>query len=1086
MKKHRAGSRFHRKSILLGATVVLMTAPLLTAIPAHNVYDVSEIEGVRTVNTNLTDDDGSILQKFGGGTLLLTGSSTYSGGTEIYGGTLTLSGSNAFISHSTSDFSIEQGSLQIVNGGFAESNNGSLGTIHESIASASVSGTGSQWNIYDVLRVGYEGTGSLSISAGGYVFTRDDGRIGDNLGSTGHVVVTGSGSEWEIGEDLHVGDEGTASLTISAGGYVNTVEDGYIANEVGSTGQVVVTGSGSKLEIGWDLYVGNGGMGSLTISEAGSVSSSRGYIGREEESTGQVVVTGSGSQWSIDDELIVGDYGTGSLTISNGGYVYTDDDGAVGNENGSSGQVVVTGSGSQWSIDDGLTVGNYGTGSLTISNGGYVRNDWEAFIGWGEGGTGSVLVTGAGSLWESGANLSIGTYGEGSLTISNGGVVRVESMMIGFDSEPSLGGVVYLGGEGGVGTLNIGSAPGEAATGAGYLDAGAVVGTSGSGQGFAPASNGTINFNHTSKDYTFTPQIFGSITVNHFSGETTLVGAHEYYGGTNVYGGSLLVDGSIAGRVEVVGGLLGGNGFIYGDVYNQSFVSPGHSIGTLVIDGNYIQTGSGAYFVEINKHDHDYLFVWGDAELNGSLLLAYRGGFTPKVNKSYTILSTGEGVIEGEFSNIKNLTPTMLKPKVSYDSYDVTLSFEQGKFSDVSGLTPNQKAVAKGLDSILNKRGARKLIDKLNTLPLGDIPDTLSLLSPEQFAAIFNIGFATSQIQFGNIERRLEDARNGASGFSTNGLALSNSRGSLNYNGMPLSNEKDGLTLAGWVGKSIVGKQTVAPIISESRWSFFATGTGEWADVETTGNARGSEFTTGGVTVGADYRVNRNLVVGLTAGYTNTDSDLNNGGKIDLNSGRAGVYATVYNDGLYLNALVGGAYNSYDTKRSTLGGKANGSTHGGEFDALLGGGYDICTGGFTFGPVASLRYTYIGLDSFTENGSDAPLHFKSQNQDSLKSTLGLKASYAFNVGGIVITPEVRAQWLHEYLDSTAAVESSFAAGGSTFTTRGPNLGRDGLLLDAGVTAQFNPNFAVFAYYTGDIGRSNYNSNSVNGGFRISF
>ena len=76
--------------------------------------------------------------------------------------------------------------------------------------------------------------------------------------------------------------------------------------------------------------------------------------------------------------------------------------------------------------------------------------------------------------------------------------------------------------------------------------------------------------------------------------------------------------------------------------------------------------------------------------------------------------------------------------------------------------------------------------------------------------------------------------------------------------------------------------------------------------------------------------------------------------------------------------------------------------------------------------------------------------------------------------------------MHEYLDSTAAIESSFAAGGSTFTTHGPSIGRDGLLLNAGVTAQFNPNLAVFAYYTGDIGRSHYNSNSVNGGFRISF
>jgi len=145
--------------------------------------------------------------------------------------------------------------------------------------------------------------------------------------------------------------------------------------------------------------------------------------------------------------------------------------------------------------------------------------------------------------------------------------------------------------------------------------------------------------------------------------------------------------------------------------------------------------------------------------------------------------------------------------------------------------------------------------------------------------------------------------------------------------------------------------------------------------------------------VGAEYRVCPNFVVGIAGGYANLGSKLYNDGKIEANSGRGSVYATAFGNGFYANAMVGGAYNSYKTKRKTVGGTAYGSPDGGEFNALLGGGYDYRLGGWSIGPVASLQYTYLGLSSYTEHGSLAPMHFPSQNQNSLKSLLGGRVSY---------------------------------------------------------------------------------------------
>ena len=44
------------------------------------------------------------------------------------------------------------------------------------------------------------------------------------------------------------------------------------------------------------------------------------------------------------------------------------------------------------------------------------------------------------------------------------------------------------------------------------------------------------------------------------------------------------------------------------------------------------------------------------------------------------------------------------------------------------------------------------------------------------------------------------------------------------------------------------------------------------------------------------------------------------------------------------------------------------------------------------------------------------------------TAFGLKASYDWKVGGILIKPEIRAAWQHEYGDAAYALDSSFANG----------------------------------------------------------
>jgi outer membrane autotransporter protein len=252
-------------------------------------------------------------------------------------------------------------------------------------------------------------------------------------------------------------------------------------------------------------------------------------------------------------------------------------------------------------------------------------------------------------------------------------------------------------------------------------------------------------------------------------------------------------------------------------------------------------------------------------------------------------------------------------------------------------------------------------------------------------------------------------------------------------------------------------------------------------------NARGYDINSGGFTVGLDYKVSPNFAVGVAAGYAGTSADLTDNGRVWANGGKLGVYATYFTGGFYADAAVTGGYNSYDTKRSALQGAARGSTDGGELNVLVGTGFDCRFGGLTVGPTATFQYTLVGMDGFTEHGSLAPLEIARRNAESVRSAFGLKASYDWRVGGVVIKPEIRAAWQHEYGDSSYALDSSFASGaGDSFLVNGPELGRDSLLLGAGFAIQLSDRVTTYLYYDGELGRQNYDQHSVSGGVRVAF
>ncbi|HEY5038268.1 MAG TPA: autotransporter outer membrane beta-barrel domain-containing protein, partial [bacterium] len=272
----------------------------------------------------------------------------------------------------------------------------------------------------------------------------------------------------------------------------------------------------------------------------------------------------------------------------------------------------------------------------------------------------------------------------------------------------------------------------------------------------------------------------------------------------------------------------------------------------------------------------------------------------------------------------------------------------------------------------------------------------------------------------------------------------------------------------------------------EKEWSGFVSGNSGFFNVTGDSNAAGYQVTTYGLTgAGADYRLSRQAAVGLMAGFGQANINLQGGGNLTAGGGQLGLYGLFASDAFYADGLVEGGLNQYTTQRVSNGGTATGQIQGLEWSGAVELGYGWKVNPVTLGPMASLQYTRVGLDGFSESGSQAPLTYPTQSQDSLMSRLGLKASARWNLGTTVLTPEITLAWEHEYDDLGGNVEAGFGAT-DQFIVAGPALGQDGLLVGVGMTLASSKNFSVALRYQGELGRARIDSQQFGGSLRLGF
>ncbi len=535
--------------------------------------------------------------------------------------------------------------------------------------------------------------------------------------------------------------------------------------------------------------------------------------------------------------------------------------------------------------------------------------------------------------------------------------------------------------------------------------------------------------------------------------------------------GTLIVNGTADVGYELYNGYagyLGGSGIIYGDVYNDGFVNPGNSPGTLTIVGNYAQSSTGTLIVEVeSSSNHDRLHVSGTTSLAGTVAF---GGSISYGDKVRFIRS---GNIVGDFDNV--VTPNGIRARLFKKSTSYTALFAPEKYSQLA-TNSNHRSTAKALDRFISATSGDKetVSIALDHLKADEYANAFQQISPALHETIGTQAINLTQQQGRLLQQRVGTARYGLRGsFQSNTVAPA------------LQTDRDGKS----VYQSKAVKEVVTTVEEENRWSAWIEGNGVFSRVTQAHQVPNGRTRAGGFVLGTDYAWNPNFITGLFAGYEGLETKYTDESRATMNGARFGGYGTYTLDtGLYFDGVVWGGAGEYEVHRridfGSIDRTARSTQQTGEISAIFGTGYDWKPGNWIVGPTASVQYTYLGIDGFEEDGAKSlNLDIDRQRIHSLRSNLGARLAYRYEINeNAVIVPELRASWEYEFLNDARNIDGQL--GGKSITYRTEAGERASLFAGAGVNALFNNRVSMSAHYNVDLGRSNDTAHIISASFGV--
>ncbi|MDX1804342.1 MAG: putative Ig domain-containing protein, partial [Alcanivorax sp.] len=192
----------------------------------------------------------------------------------------------------------------------------------------------------------------------------------------------------------------------------------------------------------------------------------------------------------------------------------------------------------------------------------------------------------------------------------------------------------------------------------------------------------------------------------------------------------------------------------------------------------------------------------------------------------------------------------------------------------------------------------------------------------------------------------------------------------------------------------------MAAAIDPDAMHFWLGGTLNFGTSKAEANSRSIDFTTSGVSVGADRRMAENLVVGGGIGYGHDASDVGSeNSRSTADAYSLAMYASYRPAGaLYLDALAGYQWLAFDAHRYVAadGSYVAGQRDGRQLFGALSLTYEYADdSGLRLSPYGRFDLATATLDGYTEHGASLyALHYNSEDLDTATGAAGVRVSRA--------------------------------------------------------------------------------------------
>lgn len=215
------------------------------------------------------------------------------------------------------------------------------------------------------------------------------------------------------------------------------------------------------------------------------------------------------------------------------------------------------------------------------------------------------------------------------------------------------------------------------------------------------------------------------------------------------------------------------------------------------------------------------------------------------------------------------------------------------------------------------------------------------------------------------------------------------------------------------------------------------------------------DFSTNGLSFGADRRFSEKLALGAGLGFARDRTDIGGDGSRSRATGYSAVFYGSYqpSPGTFVDGLAGAGALDYKSRRyvTPIAAMAEGKRDGSQFFASLAGGWEYRDNGVLISPYGRIDYASTRLKEARETGAGQyALAYFAQTASSVQGALGLRAESIHRTDFGWAAPRLRAEYRREFQgERLATVAYADLVDGARYAISASGFARNTFVLGLG-------------------------------------